>query len=166
METANKHQNKSIAVQLNYTELINTPTSFLSRPKEIKLKGQNIPITDNLEKNPEGSTIHEKENLKESGNVGNMGNVGNTNGKISFKQIDIENIKQHKRELLKKTLNETMQKIKSIDSDITIHSDSPDAYIKDKIIYMPSAGKYTKIIKKFYNLGSSEKLEAFKLSSA
>ena len=59
-----------------------------------------------------------------------------------------------------------MTKIKSIDSEITIHSDSPDAYIKDKITFIPSAGRYTKIIKKFSILGSSEKLEAFKLSSA
>jgi len=62
-------------------------------------------------------------------------------------------------------MNSTIIKIKRIDSDITIHSDSSDAYVKERVLFVPSAGKYTKIIKKFSNLGSSDKLESFKLSS-
>ena len=137
-------------MQLNSTEIVKT-INFLQKTKEIKIKSQNIP-TNNP---PQNHNTNTEENIP----------INFHTEKISFKEINIEDIKNHKRELLKKSLNETMMKIKSIDSDITIHSDSPDAYIKDKIIYMPLAGKYTKIIKKFYNLGSSETFEAFKLSS-
>lgn len=87
----------------------------------------------------------------------------NIQDKVFFKQIDFTKIK---KELIKRSINETMLKIKSIYTDIIIRTDSSDAYIKEKVTYIPRAGKYTKIIKKFSNLGSSQKLESFKLSSA
>jgi hypothetical protein len=89
----------------------------------------------------------------------------NINSKFFLRQIDYKKIKNIKSEFLKTTKKETLIKIKSIDSDIIIHKDSPDAYIKEKVIFLPSTGNYKKIIKKFSILGTSNKLESFKLSS-
>lgn len=176
----NNNRNKSIAIQLNYTDVTNLNlhhnNNFLSiKSGDFKLRnseeinnkennGKNTYINNSKEKNNENEIKeNNNENFRNDNTTQNKITKKNLQEKFSFKQIDFMKIK---RELLMRAKNETLSNIKSIETDITIRSDSSDAYIREKVRYFPIAGrKYSKIVKKFSNLGSSEKLQNFKLSS-
>ena len=75
-------------------------------------------------------------------------------------------MKSIKRKILQKAKKETIDQIKKIETDITIRSDSPDGYIKEKVHFLNnSTGIFSKILKKFSIFGTSSKLYSFKLSS-
>lgn len=57
-------------------------------------------------------------------------------------------------------------KIKSIKTEITIHGDSADGYVNEKVNFQLEKGKIDKIIKIFSLGGTSDNLHSFRISTS
>jgi hypothetical protein len=66
----------------------------------------------------------------------------------------------------KQIIENNIAQITSIKTDITIHSDSPDGYVNEKVNFALEKGKFNKIIKKFSLGGTSDKLHSFRISTS
>lgn len=103
------------------------------------MNNKNLNITDNANENKiiKGKTLNLKKNL-------------NDLDKIFARQI----------------IDQSQLQIKSSKIDITIHSDSPDGYVNEKVNFALEKGKLNRIVKIFSLGGTSDKLHSFKISSS
>ena len=99
-----------------------------------------------MENNAISDEDREKQRIKEKISSKNL----NSLNKIFARRISKENILQ----------------IKNLKIDITIHSDSPDGYVNEKVKFELKKGKLNKIVKKFSLGGTSDKLHSFRISSS
>lgn len=66
----------------------------------------------------------------------------------------------------KRIAEQSISKYNSIKTEITIHSDSADGYVNEKVNFKLEKGKFNKIVKKFSLGGTSDKLHSFRVSTS
>jgi len=94
----------------------------------------------------------------------------NQNNITSFQDYKINREKEsltakENQKMIKETFRNIL-KIKKITTEITVHSDSPDGYVSEKVNFEIAKGKFNKIIKRFSLVGTSDKLHSFRISSS
>jgi len=67
---------------------------------------------------------------------------------------------------LKQIKEKNILKIKGIKTEISIHNDSADGYVNEKVNFELEKGKIDKIIKIFSLKGTSDNLHSFRVSTS
>lgn len=120
-----------------------------------QLKISNYTITNN--QNEDSKNVNFKKAKSEE---------ENEKQRIKEKLLNKKNLNNLNKIFASRILHQSISTVKSLKTDITIHSDSPDGYVNEKVNFELKKGKMNKIVKKFSLGGTSDKLHSFRISSS
>lgn len=139
-----------------------------------KTDNQERQKTESLSDKTNNSTEYAiRENNKEiSNDLNNNNQQANLNSdqdkekQMIQKKLFNKNLNGLNKIFAKRISEQSILKMKSIKTEVTIHSDSPDGYVNEKVNFILEKGRFNKIVKKFSLGGTSDKLHSFRISTS